>query len=98
MPPSDLHSRPPRLAILPDYPQEHWPSMDLMAEMLSREADQHFSDLIRAELIRPPYKQRATLLLPRSAAARNADRLMNRLMTYPRFVRRQVRQHFDCFH
>jgi len=84
-----------RLAIVPDYPQEGWRSMDLFASMLHRywPADSRY----RADMLAPPWRNRFTLLSVAAGAARSADRLMNRFITYPRYLR-GVRASFDAFH
>ncbi len=89
----------PRLAILPDFREEGWPSMDLFADMLLGELQTSFADRLRAERVCPPFRHRLTLLpwLGRRRAAINADRLLNRFRYYPHHVRRQ-RHAFDLFH
>ena len=83
----------PRLAVLRDFPEEGWPSMDLCAEMLLAEAR------TRAVGFCPPFRRRFTRMpwLGRRRAAFNADRLLNRLWDYPRRLRRRVAA-FDLFH
>ncbi len=71
-----------RLAVLPDFPDEGWASMDLCAEMLLANLPTSVSG-IRAI---PPYRTRVTHL-GRSRFAVNADRLFNRYFAYPRFAR-----------
>lgn len=87
----------PRLAILADFPEERWPSMDLFAEMLERELAAE--PALHAERVCPPFRRRVTRLpfLGRWAVARNADRLLNRMWDYPRAARPQ-RDEFDLFH
>src|SRR5207245_5954198 len=87
-----------RLAVLPDFPEEQWPSMDLCAEMLlAGLAQQPGQAGVRRFL--PPYRRcfSAVPLLGRSSTGRNADRLLNRLWWYPRAVR-SIRSHFSAFH
>ncbi len=80
-----------RLAIISDFVEEGWPSMDLFAEMLLRETGGcRLSPTYRRRLERIP-------VLGRSRFARNTDRLLNRHFDLPRFLRDKVRQ-FDCFH
>jgi glycosyltransferase involved in cell wall biosynthesis len=83
-----------RLAILCDYPEEGWPSMDLVAEMLLREpaplGTQRVCPAFRRRLGRLPW-------LGRRHLARNADRLLNRFVYYPRHLR-QCSGDFDAFH
>ena len=80
----------PRLAILPDFPEEQWPSMDLVAEMTaSRLSDRH-SDIFQVEALRPPFRNSFRRL-------RNIDRLANRFIGYPSFLRKRVRD-YDLFH
>jgi glycosyltransferase involved in cell wall biosynthesis len=86
-----------RLAVLCDYPEEGWPSMDLVAEMLLAEAARAVT--LRAERVCPPFRHRLARLplLGRHRLATNADRLFNRFHDYPRHLRRQ-RSNFDLFH
>ena len=74
-----------RLAVLPDFPDEGWASMDLCAEMLLANLPTSVTG-IRAI---PPYRRRFTRLpgVGRSRFAVNADRLANRYFAYPRFAR-----------
>jgi len=86
---------PPRLAVLTDYPDEGWPSMDLCGDMLLA----HLPPNLVAERVCPPFRRRFSRLpvLGRRSAAFNADRLLNRFIHFPRFACRAVRQ-FDLFH
>ena len=81
----------PRLAVLRDFPEEGWPSMDLFAEMLLTQ--------VGAADLCPPFRRRFTRIpwLGRRRAAFNADRLLNRLWDYPRRLRRRAAE-FDLFH
>jgi glycosyltransferase involved in cell wall biosynthesis len=81
------------VAVVADYEEEAWPSMDLAAELLV--------DALRAH---SPYAP--TLLRPRmprpfgwtgAGAARNADRLLGRHVAYPRWLRRRA-DDFALFH
>jgi glycosyltransferase involved in cell wall biosynthesis len=87
-----------RLAVVCDYPEESWPSMDLAAEMLLRELRWQRGPL-HAERVCPSFRRRLSHLpwLGRRAAAFNADRLFNRLWDYPRHLRRRAAE-FDLFH
>jgi len=89
----------PRLAVLCDYPEENWPSMDLCAEMLCRHLSADHSDSVRAARICPTYRKRASRVpwLGKHKAAQNLDRLLNRFWDYPRYLRRYVGE-YDCFH
>lgn len=82
----------PKLAVLADYPEEGWPSMDLVAEMLMKHLAG--SDLVRAERVCPAFTRRLGWA---GGAGRNFDRLANRLWDYPRYLRRRVGE-FDLFH
>jgi glycosyltransferase involved in cell wall biosynthesis len=85
----------PRLAVLPDYREEGWPSMDLCADMLLA----HLPPAVVATAVSPPFRRVAGTLpaLGRTRAAFNADRLLNRFVLFPRHARRAAR-HFDLFH
>lgn len=85
-----------RLAILPDFAEEGWPSMDLAAEMLLAELQAGPADEIEAIRIAPAYRHRFGCV-SRGRWARNSDRLVNRMIEYPRHVRR-IADRFDCFH
>jgi len=87
-----------RLAILCDYLEEVWPSMDLCGEMLARELQLRPRDFSCQRLL-PPFRRRLGRLtpLPFPGARFNADRLLNRLFDYPRFLREHL-QAFDYFH
>jgi glycosyltransferase involved in cell wall biosynthesis len=86
----------PLVAVLCDYPEEGWPSMDLAAEMLLAEAARAGGP--RAERICPPFRRRLGRLpwLGRRRLAGNADRLLNRFVYYPRHLRRL--RGFTAFH
>lgn len=80
------------LLILPDFAEENWPSMDLCAEMLHVELSRR-GDVL-AERFAPRYARRFGVW-------RNADRLLNRFLAYPRQLRATVRNRgaeFDAFH
>ncbi|SRR5579875_1038936 len=87
---------PLRVAILSDYHEEHWPSMDLVADMLSAHL-RPFRE-IAAVQIRPRFIRRFSRLSGRcERTLNNLDRLINRLIEYPRIVR-AARKRFDLFH
>jgi len=87
---------PKRLAILADYAEENWPSMDLVAEMLARELRIDPSLGLQAEQVRPEFVRRASAL-SRGRFARSVDRLLNRMRDYPQFASKE-RDRFDLFH
>lgn len=81
-----------KVAVICDYLEERWPSMDLVGDML---LDQLRADSeIQATCIRPV--MRRWLTSGNSQAAHNADRFLNRFLEYPRFLRRN--RDFDVFH
>src|SRR5947209_7770524 len=90
---------PARVGVVLDLAEEHWPSMDLVGEMiLDRLAAEHAAD-VAATRIQPPFRARFTRWSPARRQARNADRLLNRLRDYPRYLRRLARRgSFDLFH
>jgi glycosyltransferase involved in cell wall biosynthesis len=86
------------MALLPDFPEEGWPSMDLCAEML----EQHFPNTttdLKVFPVRPPFRRRFGRLpgVGPYATCRNADRFLARYYDFPRFLRRCASQ-FDLFH
>src|SRR5262245_5599411 len=78
-----------RLGILADFAEEQWPSMDLCAETLAR-------NLANGKLVRPSFRRIASRLSANRFAF-NADRLVNRLLVYPRLLKRR-RHDYDAFH
>jgi glycosyltransferase involved in cell wall biosynthesis len=87
-----------RLAVLYDYPEELWPSMDLVAEMIVSELRDGTTR--RVAKVSPAFRAICTNLplLGQADAARNADRLINRHWHYPRHVRRHVVGRHDAYH
>jgi glycosyltransferase involved in cell wall biosynthesis len=88
-----------RLAIICDYPEEAWPSMDLAAETLLDELHARYAARLDAVRVCPPFRRRLGRIpvLRRHGFAFNADRLLNRLMDYPRHLRHEASA-FDFFH
>ncbi len=90
--------RPPRIAVLRDFPEEQWPSMDLVGEMLvSQLRERHPNDEVLD--LCPHMTRRATRLpvVARTWSACMTDRLLSRLYDYPRLAR-QHRERADIFH
>lgn len=83
-----------RAAILCDYAEEQWPSMDLVGEMLVESLNADSSLNIAAARIRPAMPGAMARLHPH---LHTADRLTARLYHYPRHVRTQ-REAFHVFH
>ena len=87
-----------RLAVVCDLMEESWPSMNLVSEMLFKHLQTEHSAEIEAIRICPQMK-RKFMRLPfakEKAFALNADRLLNRLRYYPKYLRRA--NGFDLFH
>lgn len=84
-----------RVALLADFLEEGWPSMDLVADMLALHLSAGESPEVEIHHVRPAFRQRFSR---KCAGARwSADRLTNRFFDYPRFLRKQ-RSRFDLFH
>lgn len=87
-----------RVAVIADYLEEGWPSMDLVADMLTTHLAQSHGDAVAATLIRPRMTRRFTNLpLPQPTRAEIADRIVARQWDYPRALRKRTRS-FDLFH
>jgi glycosyltransferase involved in cell wall biosynthesis len=88
-----------RVAVLCDYREEGWPSMDLVAEMLTGQLEARHASSVAVRTVCPRMISRARRLpgLDASPHARNADRLWSRFVDYPRHVRRVVPE-ADVFH
>lgn len=89
----------PRLAVLTDYPDEGWISMDLCAEMLLAHLPRTSSCAVAPEPVCPPFRRLFSHLpvAGRRHTAFNADRLTNRFVHFPRYARR-LAPRFDLFH
>src|SRR4051794_14813358 len=90
-----------RVAVVCDYPEEGWPSMDLTAAMVLDHLALGHAGTVEAERVEPPFRRRLTRwpVVGRLGAARNADRLLNRFVDYPRALTRVVRGgRFDVYH
>lgn len=87
-----------RVAVIADYLEEGWPSMDLVADMLIDRLRREHGD-IEASLIRPAMRRRATALpvVKNIPSAITFDRLANRLYDYPR-IASPLASRFDVFH
>ncbi|MCU1235124.1 MAG: hypothetical protein JWP63_3091 [Candidatus Solibacter sp.] len=88
-----------RVAVVSDFLEERWHSMDLVAHMLLTSLQQYPGTPMSAAGVRPPMRLRFSRLpvLGRGRTARNADRLINRFADYPRYLRSQLSR-FDLFH
>jgi glycosyltransferase involved in cell wall biosynthesis len=89
---------PLRVGIVCDLVEEGWPSMDLVGDMLLKS----FSGMrsIAATRLRPSLRKRL-LGIPGLRVCRfacNADRLINRMYEYPKWLHREARSGFDLFH
>ena len=92
---------PVRVAVVCDFPEEGWPSMDLAAEMILANLAGGHAGEVDARRVCPPFRHRLTRwpVAGRLGAARNADRLLNRLWDYPRALGRvSARGEFDLYH
>jgi glycosyltransferase involved in cell wall biosynthesis len=73
--------------------------MDLVGDMLFEQLKRRHGNAIQANRIRPPFRRRATApgVLRSSRAAWNGDRLWNRMVEYPLWLRKR-RERYDIFH
>ena len=88
-----------RVAVIADFLEEGWPSMDLVADMLFDRLQREHAAFIEATLVRPSMRRRAGLVpgAHRLAWAPSIDRVANRLWDYPRVLTRSAPR-FDLFH
>lgn len=88
-----------RLAIICDYPEEAWTSMDLCAQMLLQHLQSEHTVTIAAKQICPSFCWRLSRVpqLGKQRFAYNADRLLNRFWDYPTYLKQHV-ANFDWFH
>ena len=90
-----------RVAVVCDLPEEGWESMDFTGAMVLRSLAERHADTIAPERFCPPFHPRLTRwpVVGNRGAARNVDRLCNRMHDYPRALRaaHQARP-FDLYH
>ena len=92
-------TRPLRVAVVRDYAEEGWASMDLTGEMMLTHLARECAGEVEAVDVTPPFRHRMTRWAVSPRLARNADRLLNRFGDYPRALRRVVRAGgFDLYH
>jgi glycosyltransferase involved in cell wall biosynthesis len=90
-----------RLALVCDYPEEQWPSMDLTGEMIRTHLGRAYADAFEVVPVCPPFRRRLSRwpIIGRRSQARNADRLLNRFVDYPRALAKIARQgEIDLYH
>ena len=87
--------KPLRVAIVADFVEEGWPSMDLVADMLLDRLRADHGTAVAPELVRPALRRRVSRLSGKTAF--NVDRVMNRFWDYPR-VLSKLADSFDVFH
>ena len=87
----------PRVAIVSDFLEEKWPSMDLVAEMLYAHLRQDHASSFSTTQLRPPMRRRFTRLGSMSRSLFNADRVLNRFWDYRRWLQ-QRKGEFELFH
>lgn len=88
-----------RVALISDFLEDGWYSMDLVADMLLTHLTAHPAKNCKPTLIRPAMKLRfgALPFLGSRSLARKADQAWNRFLEYPRLLR-TLRTEFDIFH
>ncbi len=87
-----------RFAVLFDFPEEGWPSMNLTAGMLVEAVPRVAPDVAAVRILPPFVRLFGRLpLAGRARASFNADRLWNRMLSYPRRAR-HLAGDFDAFH
>jgi glycosyltransferase involved in cell wall biosynthesis len=88
-----------RVAVLCDYLEEGWPSMDLVGSMIVEHLNRLHGETIEATAILPPFRSRLGVGKFAARLGRNADRMLNRHVDYPRLARRLGKGgEFDLFH
>ena len=89
----------PRVAVVSDLREEQWHAMDLVAEMLLLNLRTPATRTVDAAEVRPHMTHRLSRLplIGRMATARTADRILNRVWDYPRWLAPQTSD-FDLFH
>jgi glycosyltransferase involved in cell wall biosynthesis len=95
-PPERTH--PIRVAVVCDFREERWPSMDLVGEMLFRHLRDCCAGDVTATQLVPVLRRRfERFALLSWKLARNADRVINRFLDYPAWLRER-QSDYDLFH
>jgi glycosyltransferase involved in cell wall biosynthesis len=95
--PFAAHVVPIRVGVICDFLEEQWPSMDLVGDMLCRHLADN-SDGVAATQLRPRLRRRlARFPFIHKKLACNVDRLINRFVDYPTWLRGEGGDH-DLFH
>lgn len=90
--------KPFRIAVIADYAEENWPSMDLVADMLLDHLRREHGHVFDVTLVRPQMRRRLTRFAHNSANLAFAiDRIAARQWDYPRALG-PLRRRFDAFH
>lgn len=89
----------PRVAVICDFREENWPSMELVGNMILEHLERQFPNRLQVARICPPMRRRFGLapVVGKQPLFQNADRLVNRFRDYARFLQPQVGS-FDLFH
>src|SRR3989442_12366860 len=89
----------PQIGIICDFLEENWSSMELVADMLLKNLEREHVSGLRAIRLCPRMLPRfgSLPILGRTRLAYNADRLVNRVHDYPRWLRSRV-DGLDLFH
>ncbi|MFL6280567.1 MAG: glycosyltransferase family 4 protein [Vicinamibacterales bacterium] len=85
-----------RVALLADYLEEGWPSMDLVADMLVDRLSREHESTVDVTLVRPALPRRLSRVSNQKLAF-GVDRIAGRLWDYPRFAS-SLSPRFDLFH
>lgn len=93
------HMRSISLAVIHDMPEEGWSSMDQMGQLVASRVPMH-SGQIRTTVIRHHLVRLASRmpLGSRRREALFADRVLNRMVLYPRRIRREVNGRYNLYH
>ena len=91
--------RVPRVAMVCDYREEGWPSMDLVADVLLHQLRHCHATKVEAYHVCPPFRRVIGRFpsLKNHKRAFNFDRLLNRFCLYPHYLQK-YRNQFDLFH
>lgn len=91
--------RRPKLALVCDFLEERWPSMDLFGDMLFERVAVEHAAAFEVEQLRPTLRHRFSRLPGLGCAGLlwNADRFLNRFHDYPVWLKKRA-DRFDLFH
>jgi glycosyltransferase involved in cell wall biosynthesis len=92
------NQRPISLAVIHDMPEEGWSSMDQMGQLVASRVPMHSGQIRTTVIDHHLVRVASRVPLGRRREALLADRILNRMVLYPRRIRREVTGRYNLYH